>query len=34
MLVYDNVYSNFHAYVDDNGYFKAGANYESIYAEN
>jgi SAM-dependent methyltransferase len=30
MLVYDGLFSNFHAYVDDGGYYKSGDNYQKI----
>jgi hypothetical protein len=30
MLVFDGIYSNFHAYVDDRGYYKGGDNYFKI----
>ena len=30
MLVYDGQYSNFHAYVDDRGYYRSGENYHKI----
>jgi hypothetical protein len=30
MLTYDGYYSNFHAYVDDNGYYRGGDNYTKI----
>jgi hypothetical protein len=34
MLLSDSFYSNFHAYVDDNGYYKDGDNYYKILSRN